>query len=241
MARRRRLLGGRPLTAGANGDPSLPQPGSQILVLGLGRFGGALAEELVELGFEVLGVDVDDRLVQAHAEELTHVVQADTTDAAVLRQLGAAEFHSAVVGIGTNVEASILTTAALVDLGVPNIWAKAVTESHGRILERVGANHVVFPEHDMGQRVAHLVSGRMLDWFQLDENFTLVETTVPEEFVGQTLGESGVRARFGLTVVCVKPAGQGFTYATAETVLAAGDVLVVAGRPDQAEAFAHMS
>jgi trk system potassium uptake protein TrkA len=145
------------------------------------------------------------------------------------------------VGIGTNVEASILTTAALVDLGVPNIWAKAVTEAHGRILERVGAHHVVFPEHDMGQRVAHLVSGRMLDWFQLDQDFAMVETVVPRQFVGVSLGESGLRDRFGLTVVCVKPQGQGFTYATADTRLAEGDVLVVAGPPGSAERFAHMT
>lgn len=217
------------------------EAGSQILVVGLGRFGSALARELVELGFEVLGVDLDERLVQVHAESLTHVVQADTTDATALRQLGAADFPSAVVGIGTNVEASILTTSALVDEGVPNIWAKAITESHGRILERVGADHVVFPEHDMGQRVAHLVSGRMLDWFQLDENFAMVETVVPRQFVGTTLGDSGLRARFGLTVVCVKPAGEGFTYATADTVLAEGDVLVVAGEPDRAEVFAQMT
>ncbi|MPY92888.1 MAG: TrkA family potassium uptake protein [Acidimicrobiia bacterium] len=243
MARRRRRRGSQATAGGREptGAPTPAEAGSQILVLGLGRFGGALAQELVDLGFEVLGVDVDERLVQGHAELLTHVVQADTTDPAALRQLGAGDFQSAVVGIGTNIEASILTTAALVDLGVPNIWAKAVTESHGRILERVGANRVVFPEHDMGQRVAHLVSGRMLDWFQLDENFALVETVVPKEFVGMTLGDSGLRARFDLTVVCVKPAGQGFTYATAETVLAEGDVLVVAGRQDKAERFAHMT
>jgi trk system potassium uptake protein TrkA len=217
------------------------EAGSQILLIGLGRFGSALAQELVALGFEVLGVDADGRIVQDHADLLTHVVQADTTDTEALRQLGAGDFPGAVVGIGTNVEASILTTAALADLGVPNIWAKAVTDSHGRILERVGADHVVFPEHDMGQRVAHLVSGRVLDWFELDENFAMVETVVPREFVGTTLGESALRARFGLTVVCVKPVDQGFTYATAETRLAEGDVLVVAGAPDQAEKFAHMS
>lgn len=217
------------------------EPGSQILVLGLGRFGGAVAQELLALGFEVLGADADERRVQDHADVLTHVVQADTTDITVLRQLGGADFPSAIVGIGTDIEASILTTAALSDLGVRNIWAKAVTEAHGRILDRVGADHVVFPEHDMGQRVAHLVSGRVLDWFQLDENFAMVETGVPQKFVGCTLAETGLRARFGLTVVCVKPAGKGFTYATPETVLGEGDVVVVAGPPERAEWFAHMS
>lgn len=217
------------------------EAGSQILLIGLGRFGSALAQELVGLGFEVLGVDASERIVQEHAELLTQVVQADTTDLTALRQLGAEDFPSAVVGIGTNLEASILTTSALADLGVSNIWAKAVTEAHGRILARVGADHVVFPEHDMGRRVAHMVSGRVLDWFQLEENFAMVETVVPREFEGKTLGESGLRDRFGLTVVCVKPKGEAFTYATAETRLAEGDVLVVAGPPLQAERFAYMS
>jgi trk system potassium uptake protein TrkA len=217
------------------------QPPRQILLIGLGRFGSALAQELVGLGFEVLGIDDDARIVQDHAELLTHVVQADSTDVNALRQLGAGDFPTAVVGIGTDVEASILTTAALADLAVPNIWAKAVTDAHGRILARVGADHVVFPEHDMGRRVAHLVSGRVLDWFQLEEGFAMVETVVPREFVGITLGESGLRDRFGLTVVAVKPKGEGFTYATAETRLAAGDVLVVAGPPEEAEKFAYMS
>jgi trk system potassium uptake protein len=214
--------------------------GSQILVVGLGRFGSALAQELVALGFEVLGVDGSARRVQEQAEHLTHVVEADTTDPAVLRQLGAADFHTAVVGIGTDVEASILTTSGLVDLGVPAIWAKAVTESHGRILERIGAHHVVFPEHDMGQRVAHLVTGRVLDWFQLDESFAIVETGVPADLVGKTLADAAIRARHGVTVVSVKPAGEGFTYATADTVLAEGDLLVIAGTPHEAEAFAQL-
>lgn len=213
----------------------------QVLVVGLGRFGSSLAQELVKLGFEVLGVDADSRRVQAHAELLTHVVEADTTDAETIRQIGGGDFSTAVVGIGTDVEASILTTSALVDLGVPDIWAKAVTDAHGRILERIGAHHVVFPEHDMGQRVAHVVSGRVLDWFQLDEQFAMVETVVPDELVGRTLADVGLRARYGVTVVYVKPTHQGFTHATADTVLAEGDVLVVAGPTKRVEAFAQLS
>lgn len=213
----------------------------QILVIGLGRFGSALAQELVAAGFEVLGVDTSDRLVQEHADVLTHVVQADTTETRTLRQLGVADLRTAVVGIGTDVEASILTTSGLVDLGVATIWAKAVSEAHGRILERVGAHHVVFPEHDMGKRVAHLVTGGVLDWFQLDPGFAMVETTAPEELIGRTLAESGIRARYGVTVVCVKPSGEPFTYATPDTTLAEGDILVVAGASEDAETFAHLS
>lgn len=214
---------------------------SGILVLGLGRFGGAIAETLTELGRDVLGVDADPKIVQHYAGHLTHVVEADTTDPDALRQLGADEFKCAVVGIGTDIEASVLTTAALADCGVTTIWAKAVTKAHGRILERVGAHHVVFPEHDMGHRVAHLVGGGILDWFEVDEDFALVETMVPKEMEGQSLGELGLRSRYGVTVVCIKPPGQRFTHATPETVLDQGAVLVVAGPTMKAEDFAHLS
>lgn len=221
--------------------PSRPaEAGEQVVVIGLGRFGGAVGAELVRLGFEVLGIDSDGGLVQKYAELLTHVVQADATSDEALSQLGIADFRNAVVAIGSDIEASVLTTAALDDLGLPNIWAKAVTRSHGKILERVGAHHVVFPEHDMGHRVAHLVGGRIIDWFQLDEDFAMVETMVPEDLVGGTLGDLRIRQKYGVTVVCVKPPGKVFTYATVDTVLEKGAVLVVAGPSERADAFAHL-
>ena len=189
----------------------------------------------------MLGIDADASRVQEHSDVLTHVVQADSTSDEVLRQLGVEDYRYAVVGIGTDIEASVLTTAALADCGVPTIWAKAVTRAHGRILERVGAHHVVFPEHDMGHRVAHLVGGGILDWFELDEDFALVETMVPKEMEGQSLGELALRSAFGVTVVCIKPPGQQFTHATPETVLEQGAVLVVAGQTKKAEDFAHLS
>lgn len=214
--------------------------GEQIVVLGLGRFGGAVGAELVRLGFEVLGIDSDGTRIRHYADLLTHVVQGDASNDEVLRQLGVPDFRHAVVGIGSDIEASVLTTAALSDLGVHNIWAKAITRSHGRILERVGAHHVVFPEHDMGHRVAHLVGGRIIDWFQLDEDFAMVETVVPSELAGRTLADMHVRARYGVTIVCIKPPGGGFTYATPETVLEKGAVVVVAGPSEKAEAFAYL-
>ena len=209
-------------------------------MVGLGRFGGAVAAELVKLKFEVLGIDADPAQVQEHSEVLTHVVQADAPNDEVLRQLGVEDYRYAVVGIGTDIEASVLTTAALADFGISNIWAKAVTKPHGRILERVGAHHVVFPEHDMGHRVAHLVGGGVLDWFELDTDFAMVETMVPKEMEGQSLGELALRSRYGVTVVCIKPPGQTFTHATPETVLDEGAVLVVAGPTMKAEDFAHL-
>lgn len=212
----------------------------QFLVLGLGRFGGALATTLVGLGHEVAGVDLSAKSVQAHRDLLTHVREADTTDVAAMRQIGAAEFQTAVVAIGTDVEASILTTAVLVDLGVPRIVAKAVTDSHGKILERVGAHRVVFPERDTGIRVGHSLTGNIMDYIQLDPGFALVETTTPRGLVGQALGAARVRQRYGITVVCIKPAGGSFTYATPDTVISEGDILVVAGETGKAEAFGEL-
>ena len=213
---------------------------NQTLVIGLGRFGQVLAETLVELGDEVLGVDSDPRVVQECADELTHVVRADSTDAEALRQIGAANFERAVVAIGSDIQASILTTYNLVDLGVATIWAKAVTAEHGAILQRVGASRVVFPERDMGVRVVHSMIGRTVDYIELDDDFVLLETAAPRELVGRTLREAGVRARHDLTVVCIKRPGGSFSYATPETRVEAGDLVVVAGTVAAAEAFAKL-
>jgi trk system potassium uptake protein TrkA len=157
-----------------------------------------------------------------------------------MKQLGAADFGTAVVAIGTDVQASILATYVLVDLKIPRIWAKAITAEHGAILERVGAHRVIFPERDMGVRVAHTMVGHTIDYIELDENFVLVETTAPEEMVGKTLKDAAVRSRHDVTVVCVKRPGGPFTYATPETVVHDGDLVVVAGESRQAEAFASL-
>ena len=213
----------------------------EFLVIGLGRFGGGLASTLVGMGHEVLGVDTDQKIVQDFAGMLTHVVTADSTSEAAMRQLGAGEFDTAVVAIGTEIEASILTTSVLADLGVRRIVAKAVTEAHGRILGRVGAHRVVFPERDMGVRVGHSLAGSILDYFELDPGFAIVETTAPRELLGKTLADAEVRRRYGITVVCIKPEGGSFTYATPDTVVNAGDIVVVAGDKRRAEAFGELT
>ena len=214
--------------------------GTRVAVLGLGRFGSSLGRELTQRGWEVLGIDRDERIVQDLSDELTHVASADTTDIEALRQLGVGEFRRAVVGIG-GLEASILTTSLLVDLEVSNIWAKAVSQRHARILERVGAHHVTQPEHDMGHRVAHLVTGRMLDYIPFEDDFAFVKTRAPMEIVGRSLGESRIRDRYGVTVVSLKHPGESFDYATHHTVVQEGDLLIVAGKSDKAEHFANLT
>lgn len=212
----------------------------EIVVIGLGRFGSAMASTLIDMGHEVLGIDVDPVRVQQHAGLLTHVVEADTTDEATLRQLGVGDVVTAVVAIGADIEASVLTTGALVDLEVPNIWAKALTGQHGRILERVGAHHVVFPEAEMGSRVARLVTGALIEYFALDEDFVLVEMRVPQNLAGEQLGDTDIRARYKVTVVCIKPEGQAFTYAERATRLGKHDLIVVAGHRGDIERFARV-
>ena len=213
----------------------------EFLVIGLGRFGGALAQDLVEHGFDVLGVDVSGKLVQRYSGVLTHVVEADTTDRQTLEQLGAADFGTAVVAIGNDIEASILTTSVLVDLKVPKIVAKAISNPHGKILERVGAHRVIFPERDMGLRVARSLAGRdVIDYMELDPGFVLLETRAPPELVGKTLAEAEVRRRYGLTVVSVKSADENATYATPETKIKEGDILVVAGETKRVEEFVKL-
>lgn len=214
----------------ASGDP--------VVVIGLGRFGGAVAQSLTELGHEVLGIDEDAAIVQAWADRLTHVVQADSTDGATLTRLGVQDFPRAVVAIGTDIEASVLTVLALTELGMPDIWAKALSAKHGRILERTGAHHVIYPEADMGRRVAHLVASKMMDFMELDDGFAICKTRVPAEAAGRTLAECGLRRRYGITVVGVKRPGTGFTHATPETVVEAGDTLIISGTNAQVEAFA---
>lgn len=215
--------------------------GNGTVVIGLGRFGSSLAHELIHDGYEVLGIDSDPTVVQRHADELTHAAVADTTDPEALRQLGVHQFNTAVVGIGDDLEASILTTSLLAEFGVPSIWAKATSRQHGRILERVGAHHVVLPEHEMGERVAHLVIGRMLDYVQLEEDYALAKVRPPAEAVGSPLGETKLRAKYGITVVGIKRPGCEFTYATAETVVREGDLLIVAGTTGKVERFAEFT
>ncbi|MEV6527829.1 TrkA family potassium uptake protein [Longispora sp. NPDC051575] len=217
-----------------------------VAVIGLGRFGTALALELTRRGTEVLAIDNRPKVVQSLAGQLSHVVAADSTDPEALNQLGLAGYTRAVVAIGTDLEASILTTTLLVDMGVADIWTKAVSRQHGRILERIGAHHVVLPEHDMGERVAHLVYGRALDYVEVDADFAMIKIKPPREAVGTPLGQVKVRSRHGVTIVAVKAAERPgrtaqFIHATGDTVLAYGDEILVVGTIDDVERFANIT
>ncbi len=211
-----------------------------VVVIGLGRFGRSLALELMDSGTEVLGIDSDAQIVQELSTRLTHSVRADSTSEDALKQLAVHEFDRAVVAIGSNIEASLLTASLLKNMGIGNIWAKAISEAHGRILDQLGIPHVVYPEHDMGRRVAHLVKGRMLDFIQFEPDFAMVKTAPPAAMHGLALKDTGVRRRHGVTIVGVKKPGGAFTHATGETVLQPGDTVIASGVPRAVERFSDL-
>ena len=212
-----------------------------VLVIGLGRFGAATAGQLQRLDREVLAIDEDAGLVQKWSERVTHAVQADARSIDALRQIGAQDFSTAVVAVGSSIESSVLITANLVDLKIPQIWAKAISKSHGTILTRIGANHVIYPEAEAGERVAHLVSGRMLDFIEFDDDFAIVKMYPPKPIRGIPLSQSLVRKKFGVTVVGVKSPGADFTYATPETIVSNHDLIIVSGNSTDIEKFAALS
>lgn len=212
-----------------------------MLVIGLGRFGAATAGQLDRQDREVLVVDTDRQLVQKWADRVTHAIQADARSLDALRQVGAAEFEIAVVATGASIESSVLIAANLVDLGVPQIWAKAISASHGKILERIGVNHVIYPEREAGERVAHLLSGSMLDFIQFDNNYVISKMYPPRAIHGLPLSESQVRRRYRVTVVGVKTPGEPFTHATQDTVISPHDLIIVSGTAADVERFAAIA
>jgi trk system potassium uptake protein TrkA len=211
-----------------------------VAVIGLGRFGQELALELMATGTEVLGIDAREDVVQRLNGKLTRVVVADSTREEVLRELSVDQFERVVVAIGSDLQASILTASMLVSLGVPTIWAKALNDAHGRILGQLGVHHVVYPEKEMGRRVAHLVRGAALDFLEIDNDYVIVKMNANSELVGKTLGESRVRSRFKITVLAIQHSDEVWLPADSTSELEAGDVILIGGATKAAEEFAQL-
>lgn len=211
-----------------------------VAVIGLGRFGSALAEELMASGTEVLGIDMSEDLVQSFNGVLTQVVRGDSTKEEVLRQLAVDQFDRVVVAIGHDVQASILTCSILLQLQVPVIWAKAENEQHGRILEQLGVHHVIYPERTMGRRVAHLVRGAAMDYLEIEEGYSLAKIAAPTSVRGIPLGQTGIRQKHGITVAAVKSGEAPWHNADNATVLSEGDRIVIVGPTQKVEAFAQL-
>lgn len=208
--------------------------GEQVIVVGLGRFGIAVARELEALGHEVLAVDRNEQVVNDIAPEVTHAVQLDATDEAALRAAGAAEFSAAIVSISSAAEASIFATMALKDLGVANVIAKAGSELHGRILARVGADRVVFPEREMGQRVAHSFNvPDVIDYLDIAPNFGIETIRPPDNFMGRTLREIDLVGRLELTPIALRRGDSVTVNPHLDERIREGDELILIGRDDK--------
>lgn len=204
----------------------------QYVVIGLGRVGGSMIETLISLGHTVLGIDLVESLVQDLADRLPEadLVTADATDESVLGNLDVGQFDGAVVLIGESLEASILTTANLKEIGVPNIVARASSELHARILKQVGADRVIEVEREMGRELAYVISSsRVKEYVDLGEDEALIEAEVPEDWVGKSLADLDLSRSRGLSVVAVKPKGGPGTVPSGDTVLREGDLIVVGG------------
>lgn len=210
----------------------------QFAVIGLGRFGSALAEELINEGFEVLGIDLNEEIVNELAGTLTHTVVADTTEEETLRSIGIRNFDCAIVAIGNDIQASIMTAILLKDLGVKMVVAKALSVLHGKVLERLGVDRVIFPERDMGIRVAHqLVNPNLLDYIELSKDYTIAELSVPKCLNGMTLKELDPRAKYGCSVVAINKKSGVIIAPTATDIVNEGEVMVLIGTNEQIEQF----
>lgn len=206
----------------------------QFAVIGLGRFGSSVARTLSRMGYEVLAVDVDADKVNDITDEVTYAVQVDAMEEEALKSLGLRNFDVVVVAIGQEIKASILVTVMLKEMGVPKIVAKANDELHGRVLQKVGADVVVFPERDMGVRLAHtLVSRNILDQIHLSPDYSIVEVVTPAKFIGKTLEESALRQKYGVTVLAIRRGKDIIISPGARQVIQEGDVLVAIGRDDR--------
>ncbi|MEV6813874.1 TrkA family potassium uptake protein [Micromonospora sp. NPDC051296] len=213
-----------------------------IVVIGLGRFGWHLTDSLVKLGHDVLAVDRSAEQVQKWSSQLDRVAQADGTDEDALRQLGVADLRRAVVAIGASVEGSVLTVLALAELGVPQIWARATSGQHAKILSSVGAHHVIFPEAETGERVAHLIVSNLLDFVEFGDAFAIAKLRVPAALAGQTLGEKQLWDRYGVRVIGIKsPDEKRFRYVSDGLELRQESTLVVEGTIDQIQTFSALS
>ncbi len=203
----------------------------QFLIIGLGRFGSSVLLALTRAGYEVLALDVDEEIVQKMSSVATQVVIADSTDEDTLQALGVRNFDVAVVAIGNNIEANVFTTLLLKNLGLPMIVAKAQNDLHGKMLEKIGADHVVYPEYDMGQRVAHnLITNSVLDYIELSPEIGVVELKAPKSLVGFDLIGADLRNKFEVNVVAIKVGDEVIAPPAPDQKINASDILVLVGK-----------
>lgn len=202
----------------------------EFAVIGLGRFGGSICRSLIELGMEVLAIDFKEERVNEYAMIATHAVIGNTTDEDVLRNLGIRNFDHVVVAIGEDIQASILTTLILKELGVKHVTVKAQNDYHEKVLRKIGADYIVHPERDMGKRLAHnLVSNNVLDYLEVSDEHSIVEIVVSEALVGHSILDLDIRAKYGVNIVAIKRGNDIIVSPQATDVIRVDDVLIIIG------------
>ncbi|RKQ37341.1 potassium channel family protein [Oceanobacillus halophilus] len=202
----------------------------EFAVIGLGRFGGSICRELSEEGMPVLAIDSDEDKVNEFKNIASHAVILDSTDEDSLKEIGISNFEHVIVAIGENIQASILTTVILKDLGVKKVTVKAQNDYHEKILNKIGADQVVHPERDMGKRLAHnFISNNILDYLELSDDHSIAEVKVGKKMVGKSLVELDIRANYGCNVVAIKRGKEINVSPQADDALRGDDVLIVIG------------
>jgi len=211
----------------------------QYAVIGLGRFGTSVARTLTRLGQEVLAIDTCEERLRYIAENVTHTMLADTTDTQVLQNIGIKNFDVVIVAIGENVQSNIMTVLLLKEQGVPYIVAKALNKMQGRVLEKIGADRVIYPEREMGKRVAHsLVAANLVDYIELPQGFRIAEVMATKEMFNKNLKNLNLRSKYNINVILIKRAsGEVLFNPAAEDTIFMGDFLVVAGEKDALNLF----
>ncbi|WP_446897185.1 potassium channel family protein [Clostridium sp. LBM24168] len=208
----------------------------QYIVIGLGRFGKSMAKTLCELGNDVLAVDSNEDNIQYISHYVTEAVQTDVTDEENLKALGAGNFDVAVIGIGNDIQSSVIVTLLLKEMGVKYVIAKANTELHAKILYKIGADKVVFPEKDTAIRVAHnLVSSNILDFIELSSEYRLTEILCMKEWIGRDLRHLDIRARYGINIIAIKRNNKINVSPASDFVLLEGDIIIAIGGQKEIE------
>ena len=205
----------------------------EFAVIGCGRFGSSVATTLYSLGHEVVAIDIDPERVQDISDEVSYGVVADVTDEHAVKDLGLSNFDIVVVSIGSNYQASIMATLLAKEYGVKTVFAKALDELHGKVLLKTGADKIIYPERDMGVRVAHsLVSSSILDFIKLSPDYSVLEMNVLDEWIGKSLGDLDLSQKYGVNVIAIRTEGDINVSPNGSDIANKGDVLVIIGGTD---------
>ncbi|WP_419883492.1 potassium channel family protein [Peribacillus sp. B-H-3] len=213
----------------------------QFAVIGLGRFGTSVAQKLNEADQEVLGIDINEERVEDAEMFVTHALVADTTEEEALKSVGVRNFNAVIVAIGNDMQSSILTVLLLKELGVKKVIAKALNKNHGQVLHKVGADWIIYPERDMGERVAHqLLSPNVLNFIELSNEYSIEEIRTPLSMTGKSLRELDLRANYNLTAIAIESDGTITVSPSPEQIIHKGDMLVLIGNIKDLEEFSHL-